>query len=97
VSWFHNSVGGIYKLKENISTLENLSIVLEFVDVFPKENSRLPPKRDIDFTIELVPGASLVSKAPYRMSVLELSELKMQLQGSLGKKYIFPSVFPWDL
>ena len=49
----------------------------EFRDVFPDEILRLPPKRDIDITIELVPGAALVSKAPYIMSTPKMLELKM--------------------
>ena len=60
----------------------------EFKDVFPDEITGLPPKRDIDFTIELVPGAAPVSKTPYRMSTSEMLELKMQLQELLEKKYI---------
>ena len=67
----------------------------EFRDVFPDEISGLPPKRDIDFTIELVPGVAPVSKAPYRMSTPEMLELKMQLQDLLEKKYIRSSVSPW--
>ena len=64
--------------------------------MFLDEIPGLPPKRDIDFTIELVPGAALVSKAPYRMSTPEMLELKMQLQELLEKKYIQPSVSPWE-
>ena len=60
----------------------------EFKDVFPDEIPGLPPKRDIDFTIGLVPGAAPVSKAPYRMSTPKMLELKMQLQELLEKKYI---------
>ena len=67
----------------------------EFRDVFPDEILGLPPKRDIDFTIELVSGVALVSKTPYRMSTPEMLELKMQLQELLEKKYIRPSVSPW--
>ena len=63
--------------------------------LFPDEIPGLPPKRDIDFTIELVPGAAPVSKAPYRMSTPEMLELKMQLQELLEKNYIRPSVSPW--
>ena len=51
----------------------------EFKDVFLDEILGLPPKRDIDFTIELVPRAAPVSKTPYRMSTLKMIELKMQL------------------
>ena len=62
---------------------------------FPDEIPGLPPKRDIDFTIELVPRVAPVSKAPYGMSIPEMLELKMQLQELLDKKYIRPSVSPW--
>lgn len=55
------------------------SIHKEFGDVFPEETIGLPPKQDIDFTISLAPGATSISLAPYRMSVLDLVELKMQL------------------
>ena len=67
----------------------------EFRDVFLNEIPGLPPKRDIDFTIELVPGTTPMSKAPYRMSTPKMLELKMQLQELLEKKYIQPSVSPW--
>eukprot|EP00253_Pinus_taeda_P021183 PITA_21183 len=73
----------------------NQATSAEFTDVFPKEIPGLPPRRNIDFTIELVPGAAPVSRAPYRMSVPELTELKMQLQELLDKNYIRPSVSPW--
>ena len=48
--------------------LEDYPILKEFRDVFPNEIPRLPPKRDIDFTIDLVPRAAPVSKTPYKMS-----------------------------
>ena len=75
--------------------LEDYQVLQEFRDVFPDEIPGLPPKRDIDFTIELVPREALVSKAPYRMSTPEMLELKMQLQELLEKKYIRPSVSHW--
>ena len=52
------------------------------------------PKKDIDFTIELVQGAALVYSTPYFMSISELIELKMKSQELLDKKYIRPSVSP---
>ena len=67
----------------------------EIRDVFPDEIPRLPPKRDIDFTIELVLGVAPMSKAPDMMSIPKMLELKMQLQELLEKKYIKPSVSPW--
>jgi hypothetical protein len=54
-----------------------------------------PPKRDIDFSINLVPGAFSVSETPYRMGTPELKELQMQLGEILKKGYIHPSVSPW--
>ena len=57
--------------------------------------TRLPPKRDIDFIIDVFPGVAPVSKAPYRMSTPEMLELKMQLQELLENKYIQLSVSPW--
>ena len=63
--------------------------------MFPDEIPGLPPKRNIDFTIELVPGVAPESKTPYRMSTLEMLELKMKPQDLLEKKYIRPSVSPW--
>ena len=57
--------------------LEDYQVLQEFKDVFLDEIPGLPPKRDIDFTIELVPGVALVSKTPYRVSTPEILELKM--------------------
>ena len=70
-------------------------MVREFKEVFPDEIPHLPPKREIEFSIDLVLGATPVSRALYRMSPLELMELKMQLQELLGKGYIKLSVSLW--
>ena len=59
--------------------LEGFHVLQEFRDVFPDDILGNPSKRDIDFTIELVPGIAPVSKTPYRMSTLEMLEIKMQL------------------
>ena len=66
----------------------------EFKDVFPNEIPGIPPKSDIDFTIEFIVGATPVSKTPYRMSMPKMLELKMQLQELLEKMYIRSSVSP---
>eukprot|EP00253_Pinus_taeda_P033989 PITA_33989 len=70
---------GLTSSKDKGSTLEDISVVREFADVFPEEIPGLPLKRNLDFTIELVLDAAPVSRAPYRMSIPELTELKMQL------------------
>ena len=75
--------------------LENIPLVQEFQDVFPDEILRPPPKRDIEFTIELIPEAAPMSRTPYRMSVPKLNELKMQLQELMDRCYIKSSVSPW--
>ena len=67
-------------VKETKPNLEDLPFLNDFKDVFPEEILGLPPRRDIDFTIELIPGAVPASKAPYRMNTPELVELKLQLQ-----------------
>ena len=67
------------EIENETPRLEDFHVLQEFRDLFPDEIPRLPPKRDIDFTIELVPGAAPVSKTPYRMSTPEMLELKMQL------------------
>jgi hypothetical protein len=53
-----------------------------------KDIQRLPPKRDINFSINLMPGKTPVSKTPYRMSTPELKELQIQLEEILKKGYI---------
>ena len=55
-------------------------VVCDFADVFPDELPGLPPSREIEFAIDLIPGFEPASKAPYRMAPAELKELKMQLQ-----------------
>ncbi|PON70115.1 hypothetical protein PanWU01x14_082900, partial [Parasponia andersonii] len=69
-------------------------VISEFLDVFPEDLSRLPPNREIEFVIDLLPGTAPISKAPYRMAPVELKELKVQLQGLLDKGFIRPSFSP---
>ena len=60
--------------------LEDILILREYSDVFPKEIPGLPPKWELDFTIELVAGAVPSLKSPHRMNILELNKLKSQLK-----------------
>jgi len=75
--------------------VEQIPVVSEFPDVFPEEIPGLPPLREVEFTIELMPGAAPISIAPYRMAPTELGELKLQLQDLLKKGFIKPSISPW--
>nr|GFD33414.1 putative reverse transcriptase domain-containing protein [Tanacetum cinerariifolium] len=70
-------------------------IILEFPDVFPDELPGIPPVREVEFNIELIPGAEPIFKAPYRMAPIEFKELKDQLQELLERGFIRPSVSPW--
>ena len=73
----------------------DVPVVSEFVDVFPDELPSLPPHREVEFGIDLVPGATPISKAPYRLSPAELKELKQQLQELTESGFIQPSTSPW--
>jgi hypothetical protein len=79
--------------KDKVPNLEDYAVLEYFEDVF-KEVLVLPPRRDIDFSINLMPGATPMSKTPYRMNTSELKELKMKLEELLKKGYIRPSVSP---
>nr|GFD06568.1 putative reverse transcriptase domain-containing protein [Tanacetum cinerariifolium] len=84
----HGSLPG--KSMQIISALE-----AQFSDVFPDELPGIPPVREVEFNIELIPGSEPISKAPYRMAPIELKELKDQLQELLERGFIRPSVSPW--
>jgi hypothetical protein len=90
-----NTVLGESQLKIKLSSLEkipekaysvvveelvNISVVREFPDMFPKELPGLPPEHDVEFSIELKPGTTPVSRRSYIMPPNELAELKTQLQ-----------------
>ncbi|WMV13510.1 hypothetical protein MTR67_006895 [Solanum verrucosum] len=65
------------------------------IDYHPENLPGLPPEREIEFPIELIPGSTPISITPYRMAPAELRELKAQLQELLEKGFIRPSVSPW--
>jgi hypothetical protein len=73
--------------------LKNIKIVCEYPDVFPEELPGMPPDRDIEFSIELLPRTAPISKRPYRMDVKDLVELKKQIE-ELLKKVSFAQVHP---
>jgi hypothetical protein len=73
----------------------NIRVVRDFSDVFLEELPRMPPDREVEFVIDLLPGTAPISKRPYRMSVEELKELKKQLTELQEAGYIHPSSSPW--
>ncbi|GJY91347.1 putative reverse transcriptase domain-containing protein [Tanacetum coccineum] len=76
--------------------LSDISVVRDFVDVFPEDFSVLPPQQQVEFHIDLVPGATLVAKSPYRLAPSEMEEMSGQLQ-ELQEKVKFVIVFIDDI
>ncbi|KAI3746350.1 hypothetical protein L6452_08780 [Arctium lappa] len=75
--------------------LEDVKIVREFPYVFPDDLPGLPPDRQLEFRIDLVPGAAPIAKDPYRLAPSEMQEMMAQLQELLEKGFIRPSLSPW--
>ncbi|GJZ63424.1 putative reverse transcriptase domain-containing protein [Tanacetum coccineum] len=74
--------------KEDEPKLNDISVVREFEDVFPEDLSGLPPQRQVEFRIDLVPGATPIAKSPYRLAPSEMQELSGQLQELQDKGFI---------
>ncbi|XP_076960284.1 uncharacterized protein LOC143636611 [Bidens hawaiensis] len=75
--------------------IEDIPGVREYPEVFPDDVSGLPPVRDVEFRIDLVPGATLIAKAPYHLAPSEMQELSTQLQALSDKGFIRPTSSPW--
>ncbi|GKC11348.1 putative reverse transcriptase domain-containing protein [Tanacetum coccineum] len=75
--------------------IEDVPVIRNFPEVFPEELPGLPPPRQVEFRIDLVPGAAPVARAPYRLAPSEMKELSVQLQELLEKGFIHPSSSPW--
>ncbi|GJS48014.1 reverse transcriptase domain-containing protein [Tanacetum coccineum] len=75
--------------------LEDVPVVQEFPEVFPEDLPGIPPTRQVEFRIDLVPGATPVARAPYRLAPSEMKELAEQLQELTDKGFIRPSSSPW--
>ncbi|KAI3797604.1 hypothetical protein L1987_32864 [Smallanthus sonchifolius] len=76
-------------------SIQDIPIIREFPEVFPKDLSGLPPVRQVEFRIDLMPGANPVARAPYRLAPSEMQELASQLQELSDKGFIRPSHSPW--
>jgi hypothetical protein len=73
---------------------ENISVIEEFMDIFPEELPRMPPERGVEFYIDLILGTAPIAKRPYCMAPIELAELKLQIAELQQKGYIRPSSSP---
>ena len=89
----------VYMISVIINTkdkeLQDIPVVSEYPDVFPEELPGLPPDREVEFRIHLIPGTAPIAKAPYRLAPTEMLELKKQLDELLSKGFIQPSSSPW--
>ncbi|GKC81592.1 putative reverse transcriptase domain-containing protein [Tanacetum coccineum] len=81
--------------KSEEKRLKDVPIVWEFPEVFPEDLPGLPPARQVEFQIDLVPSAAPIARAPYRLAPAELQELSTQLQELSDRGFIRPSSSPW--
>ena len=79
----------------SLSGVVQEEVPVDYPDVFPEELPGMPPDRDIEFLIELLPGTGPISKRPYMMLAKVLEEIKTQIKELLEKGYIRPSSSPW--
>ncbi|GJX76551.1 putative reverse transcriptase domain-containing protein [Tanacetum coccineum] len=82
-------------MKVNKLKLEDILVVRNFPGVFPEDLSGLPPPRELEFSIDLIPGAMPVAKLPYRLAPTKMQELSNQLKELQEKGFIRPSSSPW--
>ncbi|GKG34980.1 hypothetical protein Tco_0437676, partial [Tanacetum coccineum] len=75
--------------------LEDVPVIRDFPEVFPDELPGLPPPRQVEFRIDLIPGAAPVACTPYRLAPSKMKELSKQLQELLEKGFIRLNSSPW--
>ena len=85
----------IVDTSQELKDIKSISVVRDFPDIFPEELPGLPPQRQVEFRIDLIPGATRVAKSPYRLAPAEMQELSSQLNELLQKGFIRPSFSPW--
>ncbi|GJT62018.1 hypothetical protein Tco_1005551, partial [Tanacetum coccineum] len=83
------------KDKSEEKRLKDVPIARDFPEVFPEDLLGIPLARQVEFQIDLVPGAALVARAPYRLAPFEMKELAEQLQELSDKEFIRPNSSPW--
>nr|GEV97838.1 putative reverse transcriptase domain-containing protein [Tanacetum cinerariifolium] len=91
----HIPISGETLIIRDEKLLEDIPVVREFLEVFPEDLPGLPPVRQVEFQIDLIPGAAPVARAPYRLAPLEMQELSNQLQELADRGFIRLSTSPW--
>ncbi|KAF5813671.1 putative nucleotidyltransferase, Ribonuclease H [Helianthus annuus] len=81
--------------KDQGKSIQDIPVVRDYPELFPEELPGLPPARQVEFRIDLVPGANPIARAPYRLAPSEMQELSKQLQELSDKGFIRPSFSPW--
>lgn len=94
IQFFHTEEASGRSNDKEAELLQKYPVLQQYAIFFPVEVPRLPPHREIYFSIKLVLGEAPSSKAPYRTSMPELVELKLNLKEMLNKSYIRPSMSP---
>ncbi|GJS34963.1 putative reverse transcriptase domain-containing protein [Tanacetum coccineum] len=90
-------IAHVMEKKSDEKRLEDTPVVREFPEVFPKNLPGLPPVRQVEFQINLIPGAAPVARAPYRLAPSEMQELSNQLQELADRGYHQPRVRDKDI
>ncbi|WVZ63668.1 hypothetical protein U9M48_013282 [Paspalum notatum var. saurae] len=78
-----------------VKPTDGIRVVREFPDVFPDELPGMPPDRDVEFLIELLPGTAPIAKRQYRVALKKQELIKENIDELLGKGFIRPSSSPW--
>ncbi|KAF5786109.1 putative nucleotidyltransferase, Ribonuclease H [Helianthus annuus] len=82
-------------IDEEKPKIEDIPVISEYPEVFPEELPGLPPDRQVEFRIDIIPGVAPVARAPYRLAPTEMKELRTQLDDLVAKGFIRPSSSPW--
>ncbi|GJR50434.1 putative reverse transcriptase domain-containing protein [Tanacetum coccineum] len=85
----------VMEKKSDEKRLEDIPVVREFSEIFPENLPGLPPVRQVEFQSDLIPGATPVARAPYRLAPSEMQDLSDQLQELSDRGFIRPSTLPW--
>nr|GEV16462.1 putative reverse transcriptase domain-containing protein [Tanacetum cinerariifolium] len=91
----HLFLAHVTEKKPKEKRLEDVPVIRDFPEVFPKDLPGLPPPRQVEFRIDLVPGAAPTARAPYRLALSEIRELLEQLRELLEKGFIRLSSSTW--
>ena len=91
---YHVFLAHVVDRTQEVKDIKRIPEVCDFPDIFPKDLPGVPPKRQVEFRIDLIPGATPVAKSPYRLAPAEMQELSSQLNELLSKGFIKPSFSP---